>query len=239
MKVLVCALFVVGLLGDSAKTQESVPIDVFKQAAEKWEGDVPCLKPDCECAFRGLGCCCINSELQTLDDQVIQTFKDVSSNINQMKDEIITLIEPVNVAFTAYLGGKIQCYGPFSRNTTIPYDIIPLNEGSGYNSMLGLFTAPVSGVYSFSLSVYSRLHRAGDRMYHKVQLMRNGQPEVSIWEDNEEDSEDSSSHTVLLSMEQGDQVYAELVEDRQICGNIQGLNSFSGYLVYPLPSISA
>ncbi|KAK7929294.1 hypothetical protein WMY93_005689 [Mugilogobius chulae] len=235
MRVLVCVVFVGGLLMDCAKTQATTAtVAELKEAAEKYEGDIPCLAVDCDCAFRSSTCCCGNADLKSLRDQVIETFQNVSEKINQLKDEIHQVIAPVNVAFTAYLGGNTNCFGPFEKNVSIPYDVIPLNEGSGYNSILGLFTAPVSGVYSFSLSVYSRLQQAGAHMYYKVQLMRNGLPEVSTWEDNSEDMEDSSSHTVLLSLQQGDQVYAELVQDRRLCGNIQGLNSFSGYLVYPM-----
>lgn len=99
-------------------------------------------------------------------------------------------------------------------------------------SLPGLFTALRSGLYSFSFSVYSKVSAAGDRMYYKVQLMRNGRVVAATWEDNREDSEDSSSHTVLLPLQQGDQVYVELQRGRQLCGNVVGLNTFSGSLIY-------
>lgn len=98
----------------------------------------------------------------------------------------------------------------------------------------GIFTAPRSGIYSFSISVYSKVGgEAGGRMYYKVQIMRNGEVVASTWEDNREDSEDSSSQTVLLSLEQGGQVYVELLNGRQLCGNFEGRNIFTGSLIYP------
>lgn len=69
-------------------------------------------------------------------------------------------------------------------------------------------------------------------MYYKVQLMRNGELVASTWEDNREDSEDSSTQTVLLSLQQGGQVYVELQSGRQLCGLVEGLNTFSGSLIY-------
>lgn len=238
MRAIVYALCVMELLLDGAKTQTPIDITVeaLKEAAAAWPEEVPCEKHDCNCAFTQRDCCCGNYELESLDDHFVETVKDLSLRIIQLKEEIVEVTDISNVAFTAYLGASIKCFGPFLRNTTIPYDVIPLNEGSGYNSVLGLFTAPVPGVYSFSLSVYSRAHSAGDRLYHKVQLMRNAKVEVTTLEDNNWDSEDSSSHTVLLAMKQGDQVYVELVNGRQLCGNIGGLNTFSGYLVYPQPA---
>ena len=87
-------------------------------------------------------------------------------------------------------------------------------------------------MYSFSFSVYSTVDIEGERMYYKVQLMRNGEVVASIWEDNREDSEDSSSQVVLLSLQRGGQVYVEILSGRQLCGIVEGLNSFSGSLIY-------
>lgn len=239
MKVQIFAMIVVGLLMECAKAEEEQPtVEELKKAAEKLEGDISCVQQDCSCAFRSRTCCCANKDLLSVKEEVSETFKDISGRIHQLLDDIREVTVPVNVAFTAFLKHKARCLGPFERNVSIRYNDIRLNEGSGYSSVLGLFTAPVSGVYSFSLSVYSRVQWVGQHMFHKVQLMRNGQAEVAMWEDNTEDMEDSTSHRVLLSLKQGDQVYAELVHDRQLCGNIRGLNSFSGYLVYPQPLAS-
>ena len=75
---------------------------------------------------------------------------------------------------------------------------------------------------------------AGQRLYHMVQLMRDGVPLVSTWEDNREDSEDAGSQTVVLQLRRGSQVYVQLVFGRLLCGDTAGHNSFSGYLLYPL-----
>lgn len=101
----------------------------------------------------------------------------------------------------------------------------------------GIFTAPRAGLYSFSYTVYSNVGAEGERIYYKVQLMKDGQVIASTWEDNREDSEDSGTQTVLLQLKQGNQVYMELVLGRFLCGDTQGYNSFSGYLVYPMSNI--
>ena len=114
-------------------------------------------------------------------------------------------------------------------------DIWSCESGNSFLHILlfpGIFTAPRSGVYSFSFSIYSKVGGKGERMYYKVQLMRNREVVASTWEDNREDSEDSSSQTVLLSLQQGGQVYVELLSGRQLCGITEGLNTFSGSLIY-------
>lgn len=77
----------------------------------------------------------------------------------------------------------------------------------------------------------------GERIYHKVQLMKDGQVIASSWEDNREDSEDSATQSVLLQLKQGNQVYVELVLGRFLCADTRGYNSFSGYMIYPLSDI--
>ena len=97
----------------------------------------------------------------------------------------------------------------------------------------GLFTAPRDGLYSFSLTVYSNVGSSGNRLYHRVMLVKDGRPGASVWEDNRDDAEDSASHTVLLTLTRGSQVFAVLQSGRELCGDTQGHNMFSGYLLYP------
>ncbi|XP_069386756.1 cerebellin-1-like [Paralichthys olivaceus] len=232
MRATVCTLIVLGLLWDSVRAE--IPINSLKAAAVAWTGDLPCRKWDCECALRHhRGCCCATHELQEAEDQLYVTVKDLWMRVSQLSDSALEAIGGLQIAFTAYMSPRENCFGPFTRNTPIPYDVITLNQGSGYNPALGVFTAHRPGVYSFSFSVYCNVGMAGKRLYYRVQLMRNSEAVAATWEDNREDSEDSSSQTVLLPLQQGDQVYVELQSGRQLCGNVMGLNTFSGSLIYP------
>ncbi|XP_059199780.1 complement C1q-like protein 2 [Centropristis striata] len=232
MRAVAFTLLVFGLLWDSVRAENT--ISSLREAAVAWEGELPCGKWDCDCAFNHQrGCCCATTELQQAEDQIYTRMMDLSVSMSQLGDSLLELLGGMRVAFTASMSSRINCLGPFTRNMPIPYDVITLNHGNAYNPVLGLFTAPCAGLYSFSFSVYSKLSLTGGRMYYKVQLMRNGEVVTSIWEDNREDSEDSSSQTVLLSLQQGGQVYVELLSGRQLCGNIEGLNTFSGSLIHP------
>ncbi|XP_047435303.1 complement C1q-like protein 2 [Mugil cephalus] len=232
MRTIACSLFALALLWNSVRAEDI--ISSLRAAGVAWEGELPCRKWDCECAFtRQRGCCCAAYELQEVEDQIFMRMKDLSNRASQLGDSILELIGGIRVAFTASMSPRTNCLGPFTRNRPIPYDVITLNHGSAYNPALGLFTAPLSGLYSFSFSVYSKVGGAGERMYYKVQLIRNGEPVTSTWEDNREDSEDSNSQTILLSLQQGGQVYVELLNGRQLCDNAEGLNTFAGSLIYP------
>ncbi|KAE8300750.1 Adiponectin 30 kDa adipocyte complement-related protein [Larimichthys crocea] len=231
MRVIACTLFILGLLWDNGRAENT--ISSLRLAAVAWEGELPCRKWDCECAFkRQRGCCCAAPEIQEVEDQIFKRVMDLSKEVSQLSESILEVIGRIRVAFTASMSRRTNCFGPFNWNSPIPYDVITLNHGNGYNPALGIFTAPSSGLYSFSFTVYSRLGKEGERMYYKVQLMNNGEVVASTWEDNREDSEDSSFQTVLLPLQQGDQVYVELMEGRHICGIAEGLNIFSGSLIY-------
>ncbi|XP_028283283.1 cerebellin-3-like [Parambassis ranga] len=232
MRAVACTLFVLGLLWDGVRAE--ISISSLRAAAVEWKGTLQCQKWDCECAFtRQRSCCCAAPELKEMEDQIFVKMMDLSNSMSQLRDGLLEVIGGIRVAFTASMSQTTNCFGPFNRNRPIPYDVISLNHGSGYNPVLGMFTAPCSGLYSFSFTVYSKVGRPGERMYYKVQLMKNGEMIASTWEDNREDSEDSSSQTVLLPLQQGGQVYVELLNGRQLCGNVLGLNSFSGSLIYP------
>ncbi|KAG7264487.1 hypothetical protein CRUP_017189 [Coryphaenoides rupestris] len=99
-------------------------------------------------------------------------------------------------------------------------------------ALTGTFTAPLAGIFSFSFTAYASVAAPGGRMYHQLQLRRDGEAVASAWEDNRQDSEDSSTHTLALSLERGAQVYVVLRNGRQLCGDTAGRNAFSGYLVY-------
>ncbi|XP_030281120.1 cerebellin-1-like isoform X1 [Sparus aurata] len=231
MRVIACILFILGLLWDEVTAENS--ISSLRETAVAWEGELPCGQWDCVCAFkRHRGCCCAATELQEVEDQIFTRMMDLLASMSQLGASIVEVIGGMRIGFTASVSSRTNCIGPFTRNSPIPYDVITLNHGHGYNPALGIFTAPRSGVYSFSFSIYSKVGGKGERMYYKVQLMRNREVVASMWEDNREDSEDSSSQTVLLSLQQGDQVYVELLSGRQLCGIIEGLNTFSGSLIY-------
>ncbi|KAL2095338.1 hypothetical protein ACEWY4_010057 [Coilia grayii] len=195
--------------------------------------ELPCGDWNCECAFtRQRGCCCAAQDFYALEQSVYTRIMGQCEALKQLNNEIKATAEGRQVAFSAAMSPLMSCYGPFTTDVSIPYREVSLNSASGYNPTHGIFTAPIAGLYSFSFTVYSRVPLYGDRLYHHVILTQNGRPLTSVWEDNREDNEDSATHTVLLSLMPGDQVYMLLQSGRELCGDLLGHNMFSGYLLY-------
>uniref|UniRef100_A0A673ZYQ1 Cerebellin 18 n=1 Tax=Salmo trutta TaxID=8032 RepID=A0A673ZYQ1_SALTR len=194
-------------------------LELMRDAAVGWTGALPCGKWDCECAFKSQpGCCCVANEMSMLEDHTFTRMEVTGNN---------------KITFTVAMKPRSDCFGPFTSNVPIRYYFISLNQGNGYNDALVTFTAPRAGLYSFSFTAYSNVGVDCERLYHKVQLMKNNEVVASVWEDNREDTEDSATHSVLVSRRQGDKVYVELLSGRSLCGNTKEFNRFSGYLVYP------
>nr|XP_020441611.1 cerebellin-3-like [Monopterus albus] len=166
--------------------------------------------------------------------------ENLSGGISRLNSRIQALTAGMKIAFKATIdpnlaiaisGFSERCFGPFTTNMPIPYASITFNDGRGYNPSLGVFTAPLAGVYVFSLKVYSSVEENG-RLYHKVQLIWNGRPMSNVWEDNREDSEDSATQILVVELQKGDQVYVELMSGRRLCKNLE-YNIFTGHILYP------
>ncbi|XP_057694149.1 cerebellin 18 [Corythoichthys intestinalis] len=198
---------------------------------------VICDKWDCDCALNHQrGCCCAANEMFQVEDDNYERMTSLWDGINMLKNEVGVLSTGIKVAFkanmdpTLFTGSAMRCFGPFNTNAPIAYTRVTLNDGNGYNPSLGVFTAPHAGVYVFSYTAYSYVE-AYQRLYHKVQMMKNGEVMTSIWEDNREDGEDSGTQTLTVEMQRGDQVYMELESGRKLCKHLE-LNTFTGYIVY-------
>lgn len=61
--------------------------------AVAWEGELPCRKWDCECAFkRQRGCCCAASELHEVEDQIFTRMMGLLTRMSQLGEGILEVI---------------------------------------------------------------------------------------------------------------------------------------------------
>lgn len=60
--------------------------------------------------------------------------------------------------FFANRSGDLTGYNPSNQSNVIVYNSAAYNIGNGYNTSTGKFTAPVSGMYSFTVGCYQSVN---------------------------------------------------------------------------------
>ncbi|KAG7467428.1 hypothetical protein MATL_G00153610 [Megalops atlanticus] len=132
------------------------------------------------------------------------------------------------VAFSAAIGGD-GTTGPFNTEITLVYKRVFTNIGNAYNPTTGIFTAPVKGVYYFSMNCYA--HSSKDR---GSSLTKNGERIVSAYATHSQSTWDTGSNRAALQLEVGDQVYVVMWADTHIHDHPNGHSTFSGFLLFPM-----
>ncbi|XP_067218405.1 cerebellin-3-like [Chanodichthys erythropterus] len=172
----------------------------------------------------------IISELTELKSTVNSLKNKLEDNEKQLKNTEEQLEQlrrnDYKVAFAATLG-NIGDLGPFNTDITLVYKKVFVNEGGAYNPTTGIFTAPVKGVYFFSVSARYRSNRLMD-----LSLSKNGQPMVYVINHPLGDRYESTANSFSLTLEKGDQVYVRLRHNTWVFNNEADLTSFVGHLLF-------
>ncbi|XP_052791280.1 complement C1q tumor necrosis factor-related protein 3-like [Mya arenaria] len=133
------------------------------------------------------------------------------------------LLPETPVAFSAF---KQADQNNINKNEFITFEKVNVNEGNGYHSTHGLFTAPVSGTYFFSVTL---LHPNQPQPTH-VDIVHNGNVvarlhcEHTTWE--------QSTQSFLLNVNAGEDVFVRNIDldNETFKGSLT--SSFSGFLLW-------
>ncbi|XP_048036236.1 complement C1q-like protein 2 [Megalobrama amblycephala] len=159
---------------------------------------------------------------------------ELKSTVSSLKNKLEVTEEQLEqlrrndykVAFAATLG-NIGDLGPFNTDITLVYNKVFVNEGGAYNPTTGIFTAPVKGVYFFSVSARHRSTRLLD-----LCLFKNGEPMVNVIDHVLGDRYESTANSFSLTLEKGDHVYVRLRKNSWVFNNVNDLTSFVGHLLF-------
>ena len=125
-----------------------------------------------------------------------------------------------------------------SQYNVFEFDNVVLNQGSHYSSTNDRFTAPVTGLYSFHMSLYGRLNAGqGDNTnYWGATFLKNGSNAMQynsiMGYQNAGDYDSSFSQNVILSLSATDYIQVQARSWGTANGEIFSNNShFSGYFI--------
>ncbi|XP_071170208.1 complement C1q-like protein 4 isoform X1 [Mytilus edulis] len=114
--------------------------------------------------------------------------------------------------------------GLIGLQQTIEFEHIHENHGNGYDSSHGHFTAPVSGLYAFSTTIYSGSAKSID-----CEIVKNGQNLGSLHAPAPGYS--SSTLNVVIYLNVGDMVWVRHTGSTPQELNANDYSTFSGFLI--------
>ncbi|XP_005952871.1 complement C1q-like protein 3 [Haplochromis burtoni] len=151
---------------------------------------------------------------------------NIGSRLENYESRILQLEqkERNTVIFSVGIGVNSP-FGPFNTDVTMIYDHTFVNIGNAYSPVTGIFTAPVSGVYFFT--IFS--HSGGERKTWLL-LYKNNEVILHIHDHQSTDTADNGGNAAFLQMQQGDTVYVRLKEGTHVY-KARTVTTFSGFLV--------
>lgn len=130
------------------------------------------------------------------------------------------------VAFTVHFSQDDGNNGiDLGSQQILKFDNVLTNVGAGYNAQTGIFTAPVSGVYSFFLSIMS----ANARGSIFIAVVKDGSALDVVYAEGQSDNNDQGSTQVTTHLQSGQQVWARQQSGDAVRGSWWTV--FTGYMI--------
>ncbi|XP_030008745.1 complement C1q-like protein 2 [Sphaeramia orbicularis] len=200
-----------------------------------WNGpkpsNIPTVAPQNQCSEQASCTCCL----------MLQRVHDMRTHFNNSLNDLEKATEKTmkalmdfkekRVAFSAGLYKGFRCTTKSTSDQIAMYETVFINMGEGYDVDTGVFTAPVSGVYSITVTVYSDAGSENSQLHACAQLHVNGMTVAGASEQNTHDQEDSVSIVVARELNEGDEVSVNLPAGCMLCDDSH-YNTFSAFLLY-------
>ncbi|KAI4876446.1 hypothetical protein NFI96_034176, partial [Prochilodus magdalenae] len=134
---------------------------------------------------------------------------------------------------TYTVGSRVAFYAglrnPQEGYEILRFDDVVTNIGNNYDSSSGKFVCKVPGTYFFT---YNVLMRGGDGTSMWADLLKNGQVRASAIAQDQDQSYDYASNTVILHLDPGDEIFIKLDGGKAHGGNSNKYSTFAGFILY-------
>ncbi|XP_053189591.1 heavy metal-binding protein HIP-like [Scomber japonicus] len=171
----------------------------------------------------------LQSRVTSFEDKSTVLEARMTANENEVEELKRQNADRPKVAFSLSLTDDGQV-GPFNTDITLKFSRVISNFGQAYSPTTGHFTAPVRGVYYFSLNTldFRKNVWSGFCLYHNEKRL--------LYNDNYNDEHGYTrlSSSLVLQLEKGDVVYMVLPANYSLYDNTNNGTTFKGFLLFPL-----
>ncbi|KAM9425340.1 cerebellin 11 [Pholidichthys leucotaenia] len=168
----------------------------------------------------------IEMEKLRKENEALSTRLDVAE---QEIDRLKLNTAPPQIAFSVSLSNSGQINKDSSTDKTLVFKRVFSNIGNGYDVNTGIFTAPVNGLYHFTFSTYGSNSRITGAI-----LKKNNVQQISTYEAPSGDGATSNGNAAILQLAADDKVHVEMWENAWVYDDLNGLTTFSGFLLFPV-----
>ncbi|XP_053408382.1 complement C1q and tumor necrosis factor-related protein 9A-like [Mercenaria mercenaria] len=177
--------------------------------------------------------------LNTLNDikktvaDMTDRFEDLRNNITEVMEQKIRDIEEIEEKMTrpsvAFFAHHVSDVSLHVTDKIIIFDSITTNEGSGYDTSTGVFTAPVGGMFQFTVNFCTYKQKDSP-----IALVLAGK-QIARSSNYDKDSHTCGSFSATARVKSGEKVWVKCVygsSSYSLWQDSWKMNSFSGFLLY-------
>ncbi|XP_054615941.1 uncharacterized protein LOC129171377 isoform X2 [Dunckerocampus dactyliophorus] len=149
------------------------------------------------------------------------------TKLKGLTTRVTTLEKARQVAFTAMINDEENKFNKFGE--TVVFSNVKTNVGNNYNKATGIFTAPIKGLYFFTLTYHTHGGSIDLCVYKNKEWM-------SRMRNTDNKYHGSETNSLVMQLEKEDTVYVAVYAEHTLhdyqCCHHQSI--FSGYLIHPI-----
>eukprot|EP00096_Caligus_rogercresseyi_P007452 TRINITY_DN2530_c0_g1_i3.p1 TRINITY_DN2530_c0_g1~~TRINITY_DN2530_c0_g1_i3.p1 ORF type:complete len:368 (+),score=120.03 TRINITY_DN2530_c0_g1_i3:169-1272(+) len=176
-----------------------------------------------------------NTRINDLSSKLAKMNKDSEDSLSDLRSSFLqnvnylqgAISKPLSVLFDAY---RTEDYDEGGEGY-LTFSGLRVNLGGGMDTKSGIFTAPLPGVYSFTIHVCTADHSKA-----LLSLRHNGNQVASFYDQNHESNHKNSmvGQSIILDMESGDRVQVYLFTNTGLLDKKNNhLTHFTGMFLRP------
>ncbi|XP_060606791.1 heavy metal-binding protein HIP-like isoform X1 [Ruditapes philippinarum] len=166
----------------------------------------------------------LKQKISTTSSEINTVNRKQDTDRNKLRQEIAAIKDKSLLPIVGF-NARLSSTKTVSQGDKVVFEIVMINKGEGYDNSTGIFTAPYTGLYFFSVHVCSG---TGSYVSYAIyqdgsQLTRSSQYDNYVYS--------CSSVSTIAIVNKDEQVWVQIEETSLFFTDVIRSNTFSGYLL--------